>query len=338
MTDDDQTMDVIEQTFVPAAAAVTPATPGDDAQRTLFYADVVAGLGAKPKSIPCKYFYDERGANLFEAIVRTPEYYPTRAEIEILTVNAPDIASVVGPRVHLVDFGAGSTHKARLLLKAMDTPASYIAVDISEEYVSKSVGALAAGFPDLKAVALAADFTQAFALPRFARAGRRAGFFPGSTIGNFTPDEAVAFLKRTAAVLGTGGGFLVGVDLKKDAHLLNAAYNDSAGVTAQFNLNVLARINRELGANFDLDRFAHRAVYNEAQGRVEMYLDALEAQTVHVGDRPFAFASGESIHTESSHKYTVAEFQALAESAGFLPGQVWTDRRKLFSLHYLVAQ
>ncbi len=336
MNDDNgQRTDVIEHSFVPAA--LTPASRADDAQRTLFYADVVAGLSASPKNIPCKYFYDERGANLFEAIVRTAEYYPTRAEIEILTVNAPEIADAMGPAAHLVDFGAGSAHKARLLLKAMDAPASYIAVDISEDYVRKSVAALAAGFPDLKAVALAADFTETFALPRFARQGPRAGFFPGSTIGNFTPDEAAGFLRRAAGVLGQGAGFLVGVDLKKEPHLLTAAYNDSAGVTAQFNLNVLVRMNRELGANFGLEKFAHRAVYNARAGRVEMYLDSLAAQTVHVGDRPFTFGNGESIHTENSYKYTVAEFQTLAESAGFMPVRVWTDRRKLFSLHYLVA-
>lgn len=329
--------ELLEQSYAEEAVALTPASREDDAARTLFYSDVVAGLGGRTKSIPCKYFYDERGAELFEAIVRTPEYYPTRAEIEILTLNAPEIAALAGKAAHLVEFGSGSSHKVRLLLKAMPTLASYIAVDISEDYLHKSVARLGREFPDVKAVALAADFTQVFALPRVARDGRRIGFFPGSTIGNFAPLEAAAFLKRTAALLGPGGALIIGVDLKKDRHLLDAAYNDSAGVTAQFNLNLLRRINRELGANFDCDKFAHRAVYNAGQGRIEMYLDSTATQTVHVGDRSFSFGNGESIHTENSYKYTVPEFETLASSAGFTPGRVWTDRRKLFSVHYLVV-
>ena len=320
----------------PAAAPIP--TVDDDAARTLFYNDVVAGLSAKPRSIPCKYFYDERGSRLFDAIVRTPEYYPTRAEIEILTLNAPEIAGLTGPFAHLIEFGSGSSHKIRLLLKSMPELASYIAVDISEAYLRKACAQLAREFPDLPVIPLAADFTQAFALPRLARGGRRVGFFPGSTIGNFTPEEAAAFLRQAADLLGPGGGCIVGVDLKKDAVVLEAAYNDRARVTAAFNLNLLYRINHELGANFDVTAFAHRAVYNAAAGRIEMYLDSLKAQTAYVGDRPFTFTHGESIHTENSYKYTVEEFHAVAAAAGFAPGKVWTDRRDLFSLHYLVAQ
>lgn len=328
---------LVEQALAPAPAPAS-LTRGDDAQRTLFYADVAAGLSAKPKTLPCKYFYDERGARLFEAIVRTPEYYPTRAEIEILTLNAPEIADLIGRHAHLIEFGSGSSHKVRLLLKAAPTLASYIAVDISEGYLRKSAGALAREFPDLTVLALAADFTAPFALPSVTHGGRRVGFFPGSTIGNFSPEDAGAFLRRTAKLLGRGSGFLVGVDLKKDPILLEAAYNDSAGVTADFNLNVLRRINRELGANFDLGKFAHRAVYNQAQDRIEMYLDSTATQAVHVGDRPFLFGNGESIHTENSYKYTVAGFEALARAAGFIPGRCWLDRRKLFSVHYLVVE
>lgn len=326
---------LLEQAFSTAAPALV--SREDDAARTQFYADVVAGLGARPKSIPCKYFYDERGCRLFEAIVRTPEYYPTRAEIEILTLNAPEIGDLTGRGAHLVEFGSGSSHKVRLLLKSMPAPASYIAVDIAEDYLHKSAGALAREFPDLAVLALAADFTRPFTLPAVARDGRRIGFFPGSTIGNFTPEDARAFLRRCAKLLGPGGGLIVGVDLKKDPILLEAAYNDSAGVTADFNLNILRRANRELGANFDLGRFAHRAVYNQNLGRIEMYLDSTATQAAHVGDRPFTFVNGESIHTENSYKYTAPEFEALARAAGFTPGRCWTDRRKLFSVHYLVA-
>ncbi|MHB1205673.1 MAG: L-histidine N(alpha)-methyltransferase [Rhodospirillaceae bacterium] len=315
-----------------------PAADGpDEAARTLFHSDVIAGLARRPKAIPCKYFYDERGSQLFDAITRTPEYYPTRAELEILTVNAAQIASLVGKGAHLIEFGSGSSHKIRLLLGAMRELASYIAVDISEAYLLKATAALRKGFPDLPVIPLCADFTQPFVLPRSARAGRKVGFFPGSTIGNFTESQARAFLHQAAAMLGAGGGFIVGVDLKKDATVLEAAYNDSAGLTAAFNLNLLRRINRELGGAFDLGSFAHRAIYNADAGRIEMYLDSLRAQTVQVGDHGFAFTAGEPIHTENSYKYSVAEFHALARDAGFTPGQVWTDRRGLFSLHFLVV-
>jgi L-histidine N-alpha-methyltransferase len=321
----------------PGGFARAPLESYDEAARTLFYMDVVAGLEARPKSIPCKYFYDELGSQLFEAIVRTPEYYPPRAEIEILTLNAPEIAGLVGKGAHLIEFGSGSSHKIRLLLNAMPDLASYIAVDISETYLLKATATLQKSFPDLRVVPLCADFTQPFALPRIARSGRKVGFFPGSTIGNFTPAEARLFMHQAAAMLGQGGGFIVGVDLKKDATVLEAAYNDSASVTAAFNLNLLRRINHELGGTFDLNGFAHRAIYNANAGRIEMYLDSVRAQTVLVGDRSFAFTAGEPIHTENSYKYSVEEFHMLARSAGFIPGQVWTDRRKLFSLHFLMV-
>lgn len=333
--------DVIDRSRDLAPHAPAPAvarTRADDAAHTLFYSDVVSGLSGQPKSLPCKYFYDERGSQLFEAIVRTPEYYPTRAEIEILTLNAQEIAGLVGPFAHLIEFGSGSSHKIRLLLKSMPELASYIAVDISEDYLLRSTATLAREFPDLPVVPLCADFTQAFALPRIARQGRRVAFFPGSTIGNFTPEQAAAFLCRSARLLGQGGGMIIGVDLKKDPIVLEAAYNDRAGVTAAFNRNILQRINFELGANFDPAAFAHRAIYNAGLGRIEMYLDSSKAQSVHVGDRPFTFAHGESIHTENSYKYALAEFHTLAESAGFMAGQVWMDRRQLFSLHYLVVR
>ena len=333
--------DVIDRSpdFAPLAPALAVArTRADDAAHTLFYSDVVAGLSATPKALPCKYFYDERGSQLFEAIVRTPEYYPTRAEIEILTINAQEIAALVGPFAHLIEFGSGSSHKIRLLLKSMPELASYIAVDISQDYLTKATKMLSREFPDLPVVPLCADFTQPFALPRVARQGRRVGFFPGSTIGNFAPEEAASFLEQTARLLGSGGGMLVGVDLKKDSIVLEAAYNDRAGITAAFNRNLLQRINRELSANFDPEAFNHRAIYNAGEGRIEMYLDSRVEQSVHVGDRSFTFGRGESIHTENSYKYSLAEFHALTHSTGFTHGQVWIDRRRLFSLHYLVVR
>lgn len=330
----------IDQAFAAALGAFAryPAEPVDEAARALFHSDVIAGLSQRPKAIPCKYFYDERGSQLFDTITRTPEYYPTRAELEILTVNAPEIAALAGKAAHLIELGSGSSHKIRLLLGAMPDLASYIAVDISEAYLLKATAALRKSFPDLPVIPLCADFTKPFTLPRIARAGRKVGFFPGSTIGNFSPDEARQFLRQAAVMLGTGGGFIVGVDLKKDATVLEAAYNDSAGVTAAFNLNLLRRINRELGGTFDLGSFAHRAIYNAGAGRIEMYLDSLRAQTVQVGGRAFAFTTGEPIHTENSYKYSVAEFHALAGDAGFTPGQIWTDRRGLFSLHFLTVR
>ena len=302
-----------------------------------FAAAVLSGLALRQKSIPSKYFYDERGSQLFEEICALEEYYPTRTETALLEAHGRDIAARAGEGVSLVEFGSGASRKVRIILDALQAPRCYIPVDISREHLLVSAQALAAAYPDLPVIPICADYTRRFALPEAAATGARLGFFPGSTIGNFTPDEAVVFLRRAADILGPGSGLLIGVDLKKDERLLLAAYNDSKGVTAAFNLNLLARINRELGGDFDLDGFAHRAFYDAGKGRIEMHLVSRRRQTVTVCDAPFGFAEGESIHTENSHKFTVAGFHALAARAGWRQPTTWVDPDRLFSIHYLLA-
>jgi L-histidine N-alpha-methyltransferase len=285
---------------------------------------VVAGLSREPKSLPCKFFYDSRGSVLFEKICELPEYYLTRTEIAILDRFAADIAARVGPHCRLIE------------LEAFDRPAAYVAVDISREQLRRSAARLAGDFPKLAVVAVCADYTRPFELPPLPGPdGKRVGFFPGSTIGNFEPPQVVTFLADWAALLGPGGEMLIGVDLKKDPKILDAAYNDKAGMNAAFNLNLLARINRELRGDFDVDRFAHVAFYNEAQGRVELYLKSLAEQTVSVAGQSVRFGAGELIHTENSYKYAIDEFRALAAEAGFDTVHAWTDRHELFSVHYL---
>jgi L-histidine N-alpha-methyltransferase len=279
---------------------------------------VVAGLSREPKSLPCKFFYDSRGSVLFEKICELPEYYLTRTEIAILDRFAADIAARVGPHCRLIELGSGASHKVRILLEAFDRPAAYVAVDISREQLRRSAARLAGDLPQLPGPD-----------------GKRVGFFPGSTIGNFEPPQVVTFLADWAALLGPGGEMLIGVDLKKDPKILDAAYNDKAGMNAAFNLNLLARINRELRGDFDVDRFAHVAFYNEAQGRVELYLKSLAEQTVSVAGQSVRFGAGELIHTENSYKYAIDEFRALAAEAGFDTVHAWTDRHELFSVHYL---
>ena len=315
---------------------VAPADAGMEAFRT----DVLAGLSRTPKSIPAKYFYDTPGSLLFEEITRLPEYYPTRTELEILSRHAAGIADLIGPGAVLIEFGAGASRKIRILLDALREPAAFIPVDIAGDHLRGAAAALEADYPGLTVLPVAADYTQDLDLPIHGSLGgaKRVVFFPGSTIGNFTPDEARAFLRKTNAVARAGGELIVGVDLKKDPAILHAAYNDARGVTAAFNMNLLARMNRELGADFDLSAFRHRAFYDEVRGRIEMHLVSLDDQTVRIGDRSFAFAAGETIHTENSYKFTITEFQALAAEAGFAPVRVWTDPENLFSLHYLRAR
>jgi dimethylhistidine N-methyltransferase len=297
---------------------------------------VIAGLGREPKSLPCKFFYDARGSALFEKICELPEYYLTRTEIAILDRFAADIAAQLGPHCRLIELGSGASQKVRILLEALDKPAAYVAVDISREQLRQSAARLAADFPKLAVVAVCADYTRPFELPPLPGPdGKRVGFFPGSTIGNFEPQQVVAFLTDWAALLGPGGEMLIGVDLKKDPKILNAAYNDKAGMNAAFNLNLLTRINRELGGDFDIDRFAHVAFYNEAEGRVELYLKSLAEQSVTIAGQRFRFAAGELIHTENSYKYAIDEFRGLAAVAGFEAIHTWTDRHQLFSVHYL---
>jgi L-histidine N-alpha-methyltransferase len=304
-----------------------------------FCRDVFHGLARAQKAISCKYFYDARGIELFDAICRTPEYYPTRTEMSLLEEHARDIGALAGPDVHVIEFGSGSSAKAELLLSGIDTPASYIPVDIASASLANEAAAMTQRYPDLTVAPVFADFTLPFALPPVAAQGRRLGFFPGSTIGNFTPEEATGFLRRCARLLGQDGVMVVGVDLKKSKRILDDAYNDADGLTAAFNLNLLHRMNRELGANFDLDAFTHCAHYNKVRGRVEMHIYSLSFQTVRVDGRLFSFIPGESIHTENSYKYSVPEFQALAQAGGFTIFETWVDADHLFSLHVLrVAQ
>jgi dimethylhistidine N-methyltransferase len=301
-----------------------------------FVCDVLAGLRQPQKSLPSRYFYDALGSELFERITHLPEYYPTGAEIALLEAHAQEIAGLAGPGRLLIEFGSGSSRKTDILLRALPDLASYVPIDISDAALAGAVSRLAKQFPALRVWPVHGDFNAALTLPSALRTARRLGFFPGSTIGNFEPDEAAAFLARARGLLGAHSGFIVGVDLKKDAVTLIRAYDDSAGVTAAFNLNLLTRINRELGADFDFGSFAHLAIYNEAAGRIEMHLRSLRAQTVTVAGERFQFSKGETIHTENSHKYTVGEFQALARKAGWEPRAVWTGKSALFSVHYLV--
>ena len=302
-----------------------------------FCADLLSGLRSRPRAISPKYFYDAAGSALFDRICELPEYYPTRTELSILRERAGEMAQQIGSRAQLVEFGAGSLHKVRLLLDALEAPASFVPIDISGEHLEAAATRLRADYPGLAVQPVAADYTRPLALPAPLRgAGARVGFFPGSTLGNFTPDEALVFLRMAARLL-RGGGLLIGVDLVKDPAVLHAAYNDAQGVTAQFNLNLLRRANTELGTDFDLDGFAHAAFYNAPLQRIEMHLVSKRAQAVQLGNERIAFNEGETIHTENSHKFTVDGLRTLAVRAGFGIGPVWTDPERLFSVHWLPA-
>ena len=290
-----------------------------------FASDVLSGLSARQKWLAPKYFYDERGSQLFEQITELAEYYPTRCELAILREHNADIARVLGPKTALIEFGSGSTRKVRIVLEAATTVEAYVPVDISAEMLRQEARQLQHDWPRLRVLPVAADFTLPFRLPSAIVGLARAGFFPGSTIGNFEPQDAAAFLRHAGRMLGTRATLIVGVDLVKDAKILNAAYDDAAGVTAQFNLNLLARINRELSADFDLDAFGHRAFYNNERRRIEMHLVSGRRQKVNVAGQVIEFAAGETIHTENSYKYTIESFGLLAQSAGWTPVACWTD-------------
>src|ERR1043165_5517657 len=296
---------------------------------------VVNGLGDRPKWLSAKYFYDAAGSDLFEEITRLPEYYPTRTELSILERNAPAMAAYIPLAAALVEFGTGSTKKARILLNAAPQIAAYVPVDISAEFLAREAASVRRDLPNIAVLPVAADFTRDFDLPAQIRNRPRVGFFPGSTIGNFEPQDAAEFLRQAGRILGAGATMIVGVDLIKDEAVLNAAYDDAAGVTAKFNLNVLSRMNRELGGNFDLASFRHPAFFNAADHRNEMHLESLKAQTVTVAGHSFAFAKGETIHTENSYKYTVESFRALATEAGWRPVATWTDANDYFAVHAL---
>lgn len=303
--------------------------------RADFAQAVLAGLAHRPRSIPCRFLYDARGSELFEEITKLKEYYPTLVETEMLQEFGAEIAQFAGPDRVLVEFGSGSSRKTSLLIEALGDMPAYVPIDIEPECLIAAAERLSERHEDLAIVPLIADFTKTDALPRVADGRQRLGFFSGSTIGNLSHDEAIAFLLNAARLLGRGSTFLIGVDLKKSLDILLPAYDDADGVTAAFSLNLLARINRELRGDFDLSRFAHRAVYNDRRGRIEIYLESLTTQRVSVLGRTFNFAEGERIHTENSHKYSIPEFQALAAKAGWRPVKAWTDADNLFSLHLL---
>lgn len=307
--------------------------PADDVR-----AQVVTGLIQTRKALPCKLFYDARGSRLFDRICTLPEYYPTRTEVSIMTGDIRDIAQAVGGRALLVEYGSGSSTKTRLLLDHLAQPAGYVPIDISREHLLRAAIQLAQAYPRLPIRAVCADYTTPLALPEFdpSAVERVVAYFPGSTIGNFEPDEAVAFLQTVRQTCGPDSALLIGVDLKKDPALLHAAYNDSAGLTAAFNLNILQRINRDLGADFDPDAFAHYAFYNVPAGRMEMHLVSRREQEVNLGaDVLVPFAEGESIHTENCYKYTLDGFMELADRAGYTPTDLWLDEDRLFSVMLL---
>lgn len=316
--------------------AATPVLRDQAPDRSRFVEAVLAGLGADAKRLPCKYFYDERGSELFERICGLEEYYLTRTEVAIMEKHAAEMAAALGPRCLLIEYGSGSGRKTRLLLETLAEPRAYVPIDLSRTVLLKSAGAIAAAFPSLEVVPLLGDYTGSLDLPEIGRpAERRIVYFPGSTIGNFTPPEAASFLARMRRIAGPAGGLLIGADLKKDPRVLEAAYDDRQGVTAAFNLNLLERINRELGADFRLDRFRHLAFYNAPEGRIEMHLVSTQPHEVRVAGETFSFSSGERIHTENSYKYTLEEFGDLAARAGLNVRRVWTDADRMFSVQYL---
>ncbi|MDR6537231.1 L-histidine N(alpha)-methyltransferase [Variovorax soli] len=306
------------------------AAPLSDFGRELF-----EGLSRSPRSISPKFFYDVTGSQLFDRICDLPEYYPTRTETRILTECAPEIAAQIGPNAEVVEFGAGSLTKVRLLLDALHAPRRYVPIDISGQHLEAAAQRLRADYPQLAVQPVVADYTMPLVLPsRGEGLGQRVGFFPGSTLGNFSPEEALAFLQLAQRLL-RGGGLLLGVDLVKDPALLHAAYNDAQGVTAAFNLNLLRRANRELGTDFDLEGFTHAAFYNAPLRRIEMHLVSRRAQSVRLDGQRFDFEEGETLHTENSYKFTVEGLRALAVKAGLRPAAVWTDPERLFSVHWL---
>lgn len=303
-----------------------------------FLQEALAGLSAQPPQLACKYFYDDRGARLFEQICELPEYYPTRTEISILRQHLGAMSDMIGANARIVEYGSGAGIKIRLLLDALHSPAAYIPVDIAREQLLEAATRLQADFPAIDVLSVCADYSAPLTLPNPETSFRKTiVFFPGSTIGNFPPAEAARFLARFAQLAAQGkapGGLLIGVDMKKDPDILERAYNDSQGITAAFNLNLLARMNRELGADFNLDQWYHEAPWNPATGAIEMHLVSRRDQRVHLGGRTFDFAAGAHIHTENSFKYRPEEFEQLARQAGFRRRGLWTDADNLFSVQY----
>ena len=306
--------------------------PTDD-----FLADTLTGLSRKQKGISPKYFYDQKGSALFDAICRTPEYYVTRTELALLDEILPEVSRLTGPDAIVIEWGSGSSWKIRKLLDGLDHPAEYIAIDISRDHLKAAAADIGRQYPDVKVGAICADFLAPISLPPEAivSEGRRLGFLPGSTIGNFAPHVAAEILRKAASLLGPGGAMLIGVDLEKSEDTLLAAYNDAGGITAEFNLNLLTRMKDELGAELDINAFEHEAIFNPEFHRIEMHLKAKTSTGISINGSSFTFEPGETIYTENSHKFTISGFQEIAKKAGFEPGAVWSDADGLFSLHYL---
>ncbi|HJZ31300.1 MAG TPA: L-histidine N(alpha)-methyltransferase [Hyphomicrobiaceae bacterium] len=302
-----------------------------------FASAVIGGLSRPQKALPCRYFYDARGSELFEEITHLPEYYPTRTEMGILNAHAGEMTESLPNAGVLVEFGSGSSRKTEILLRQLPRLSAYVMIDVSQTALDGAKARLAEHFPELDVRAIVGDFSFPVALPADLQPRPKTGFFPGSTIGNLTPADAERLLRIFRVALAPAGRLIIGADLKKDARTLVLAYDDPAGVTAAFNLNLLARINRELGADFDLAAFQHEAIYNPRHGRIEMYLVSRTQQQVTVGEHRFTFRPGETIHTENSYKYTIDQFRELARAADWLPRRVWTDEDNMFSVHELIA-
>lgn len=315
---------------------ITPAAAA--AAKKNFRDEVLSGLSKSPRRLPYKFFYDQQGAQLFQQICDLPEYYITRTEIEILRLHGSEMANALGPEIELIGLGTGAGTKTRILLEELREPHVYVPIDISKEQLDRSAARFRKMFPNLQILPVAADYLEPFELPLPRHLSSRSVlYFPGSTIGNFEPEAAGEFLTRLVELAGEGGGLLIGVDLQKDRHVIEAAYSDSAGVTAKFNKNLLARINRELGADFDLAHWQHYAVYNPAEGRIEIYLLSETDQTVKIDGHSFQFRAGEKILTEYSYKHTIGGFITLARQAGFHFEQVWTDDARWFGVFYFTV-
>ncbi|MGA8278341.1 MAG: L-histidine N(alpha)-methyltransferase [Rhodanobacteraceae bacterium] len=319
----------------PCAVDLEDRHPSED----VILADVCAGLRLTPKRLSSRYFYDARGSALFERICEQPEYYLTRAELALMEEHAADIAKVVGSEALVVEYGSGSGLKTRLLLANLDAPVAYVPVEISRAALTESVAALTPEFPRIEMLPVCADFTEHFVLPEPHRLPRRAlVYFPGSTIGNFATRDALSLLREMREEMGGNGAALIGADLRKDVAVMEAAYNDAAGVTAEFTLNMLVRFNRELGADFDVPQFRHQARYNPMACRIETHLVSRRAQNVRVGGEQFDFAADEPILVEYSCKYSTDDFSRMAERAGLRVERVWTDAGQQFALYYLTCE
>lgn len=310
--------------------------PQTASQQDRFLKDVLEGLAKPQKTLPCQYFYDKAGSNLFEQITELPEYYPTRTEISILSKQAEAIAAALGPRALLVEYGAGASTKTRILLDALQDPAGYVPIDVSEDFLLQTADALKAEYPDLIVSPIAADFMVEFGLPADIE-GTPVGFFPGSTIGNLNDDEIEQFLRAARRLLGPDSKFVIGVDLRKSPDILIPAYDDAQGVTAAFNMNLLKRINRDLGGNFDLGAFEHQTIWNDDASRIEMHLRSLKAQSVQIGGIEIGFDANETIHTENSRKFDLAKFVSLISATGWTLRKDWRDDRDFFAVLLLEA-